>query len=101
MTKPIKWHVRTAKIQISLGIYPIWSEPSLSAWRKVESLATHLAHSKDSDQTAYAQADLSLRWTHMTFCWFCHALAQIVPFLIYMYKQLKADEYTFRGSNSN
>ena len=22
------------------------------------------------------QADLSLRWTHMPFCWFCHEAAQ-------------------------
>ena len=26
---------------------------------------------------AYAQADLSLRWAHMLFCWYCHVLAQI------------------------
>ena len=30
-----------AKTQISLGIRPVWSESSLSAWRKVGSLATH------------------------------------------------------------
>ena len=36
--------------QISLGICPVWSEPSLSAWRRSGSLATHKAHSKDSDQ---------------------------------------------------
>ena len=24
-----------------------------------------------------AQADLSLRWVHMPFCWFCHALTHI------------------------
>ena len=40
-TKPTKWHVRPAKTQISLGIRPIWSESSLSAWRKQGSLATH------------------------------------------------------------
>ena len=38
-TKPTKWHVRPAKIQINLGIRPVWSESSLSD----------------------AQADLSLR----------------------------------------
>ena len=27
---------------------------------------------------ADAQADPSLRWVHMPYCWFCHALAQIV-----------------------
>ena len=33
------------------------------------------ADSKDSDQTA--QADLSLRWAHMPFCWFCHETAHL------------------------
>ena len=51
MTKPTKWHERPAKTQISLGIHPGWSESSLSAWRKLGSLATHWTHSKDSDQT--------------------------------------------------
>ena len=41
MTKPTKWHVRPMKTQISLGIGPVWSESSLSAWRKLRSLATH------------------------------------------------------------
>ena len=40
-----------AKTQVSLGICPVWSESSLSAWRKLGSLATHWVHSKDSDQT--------------------------------------------------
>ena len=39
--------VRPAKTQISLDVRPIWSEPSLSAWRKVGSLATHWVLSKD------------------------------------------------------
>ena len=46
-----KMSVRPAKTQISLGIRPVWSEYSLSAWRKFRSLATHWAHSEDSDQT--------------------------------------------------
>ena len=25
-----------------------------------------------------AQADLSLRWIHMTFCWFCHEVAHFM-----------------------
>ena len=45
--------VRPAKTQISLGICPIWSESLLSTWRKLGSLATHWAHSKDSDQTGW------------------------------------------------
>ena len=39
--------VRPAKTQIS----PVWSESSLSAWRKLRSLATQWAHSEDFDQT--------------------------------------------------
>ena len=35
-------------------------EESLSAWRKLGSLATHWVHNEDSD----AQADLSLHWAH-------------------------------------
>ena len=49
--KTNKMTVRPAKTQISLGIRPVWSVSSLSAWRKLGSLATHWAHSEDSDQT--------------------------------------------------
>ena len=51
MTKPTKWHVRPAKTQISLGIRPVCSESSLSAWWKLESLATHWVQSENFDQT--------------------------------------------------
>ena len=44
--------VRPAKTQISLGIIrPVSSEFSLSTWTKLGSVATHRAHSEDSDQT--------------------------------------------------
>ena len=33
------------------GIRPVWLESSLSAWRKLGSLATYWTHSEDSDQT--------------------------------------------------
>ena len=42
---------RPVKTQISLGVRPVWSESSLSAWRNIGSLVTHWAHSEDSDQT--------------------------------------------------
>ena len=32
---------------------PVWSESSLSAWRKLGSLVTHWAYSEDSDQTGW------------------------------------------------
>ena len=50
-TKPTKWPVHQAKTQISLGIRPVWSGSSLSAWRNIGSLATHWAHTEDSHQT--------------------------------------------------
>ena len=50
MTKPTKMTVRPVNTQISLGIRPVWSESSLSA-KKLGSLATHCAHSEDTDQT--------------------------------------------------
>ena len=78
-TKPTKWHVCPAKTQFSLGICSVWSESSLSTWRKL-SLATFYLLSTQwglwSDW-ADAHADPSLCWAHMLFCRFCHALAQI------------------------
>ena len=57
----------------------VWSESSLSTWRKLGSSATHWAHSEDSDQTGrMPQADLSLRWAHTPFRWFCHEAAHII-----------------------
>ena len=70
MTKPTKWHVSLAKTQISLGIRPVWSESSLSAWRNIGSLAIHWAHCEDP---ADAQADRG----HRSFCWLCHEAAHL------------------------
>ena len=50
MTKQTKSHVRPANTQISLGIRPVWSESSLSAWRIIGSLATYWVHSEGSEQ---------------------------------------------------
>ena len=77
MAKPTIWHVRLAKTQIRPGIRPVGSESSLSVWRSIGALTTHLAHSEDLSDWADAQADLSLRWAHMSFCWFCHEAAHI------------------------
>ena len=78
MTKQTKRHVRPAKTQISLGIHPVWSESSLSAWRNLGCWATQWVHNEDSDQTGWdTQADLSLCWTHMSVCWFYHVASQM------------------------
>ena len=50
VTKPTKWHVRPTETQISLGICQVWSDPSMSAWKKLRSLATHWAHSEGSER---------------------------------------------------
>ena len=78
VTKPTKWHVCPAKTQISLGICPVWLESSLSARRKLWSLATHWAHSEDWSNWVDAQADLSLHWAHRSFCSFWHAVAHMI-----------------------
>ena len=57
----LKMTMRPAKTQISLGICPVWLESSLPAWRKLGSLATHLAQNKDSDQTELSMLILSFR----------------------------------------
>ena len=49
--KTNKMSVHPTKTQISLGIRLVWSETSLSTWRKLGSLATYWAHGEDSDQT--------------------------------------------------
>ena len=51
--KTDKMSLCPSKSQISLGIRPVWSESSLSAWRNLGSLATHWVHSEDSDQTGW------------------------------------------------
>ena len=73
MTKPIKWPVHPAKTQISLGICPVWSESSLSAWKHLGSLPILRAHSKDSDQT---------RWMSRLICVFAGCTCPFVGFVM-------------------
>ena len=64
--KTNKMTVCPAKIQISLGICPVWSEFSLCAkWVALDESFLY-ADSEDSDQTG-----------GMPFCWFCHEVAQM------------------------
>ena len=73
--KTNKMSVRTAKTQISLGICPVWSESSLSAWRKLGSLATHWAHTliRLGGCPGWSESSLGA----LSFCWFCHVVALI------------------------
>ena len=75
--KTNKVSVRPTKTQISLGIRPVWSESSLSAWKNIGSLATHWTHSKASDQPGRMP---KLIWVFAglhSFCWFWHVVAQM------------------------
>ena len=83
------------------GHPPVWSESSLSAWRKLGSLATHWAHSEDSDQTGRMPWLLGLRWTQMPFCWFCHVAAQIQCVFLYFYASSIDPEKNFAVMKGN
>ena len=74
MTKPTKCSVRPAKTQIHL----VWSESSqCTQWvAKVPMLL--YADGEESDQTGHmTRLDLSLRWAHRSFGWFCHAVLKL------------------------
>ena len=90
MTKPTKWPLCPAKTQNGLSIRQIWSV-FIVHLKKVSVLSC----SKYSDQTGQtprlmrvwmprliwrldAQADLGLCWAQRSFCWFCHAPAQVI-----------------------
>ena len=45
------WHMHPTKTQISLHIWAVWSDSSLSAWRNFASLTIQIASSEDFDQT--------------------------------------------------
>ena len=69
MIKPTKCHVRGS------------SEDSDQPGRPPRLISVFAARMKKQGAISYslsadAQADLSLRWVHMSLCWFCHALAQ-------------------------
>ena len=72
--KTNKMAVRPAKTQISLGIRPVWSESSLSALRKLGSLATYWAHSEYSDQTGRTESSLGAQSLRL----FCHVAAHFI-----------------------
>ena len=55
--------------QIILGICPVWSESSLSAWRNNRSSATHWAHCEDSDQTGHLPSLIRAFTGHMKEHW--------------------------------
>ena len=83
MTKPTNWRAPRE------GSDQLGHPPSLITLRRPheETLGPQLPieHTAKTDQTGriHTQADLSLRWAHRSFCWFCHEKAQIQFFLLY------------------
>ena len=73
--KTNKMAVRPAKTQISLGIRPVWSASSLSARRKLGSLATIERTAKTRIRlggcTGWFESSLGAH----SFCWFCRVAA--------------------------
>ena len=65
MIKPTKWVCAQRRLRSAWA-----SESSLSAWRKLGSLATYSVHSEDWLDWVDAQAHLSLRWAHTHFVGF-------------------------------
>ena len=65
--KPTFGHVRPVKIPVSPRIRAVWSETSLGAFQIVNDAKFLPADNEDYDQAAQtAQADLSLRFAHMS-----------------------------------
>ena len=90
MTKATKWSVRPVKSQISLGIRPVWSASSLSVASAQSDQSLRCPHENALDpwlslertaKTKTDENDLCLRWAHRSFCWFCHAAAQLILIL--------------------
>ena len=70
LDKTTKMSVRPAKNQISLGIRPVWSESSLSAWGKLGSLATPERTPMTLIRLGECPGYLSLRWVYSHFVGF-------------------------------
>ena len=72
--KPTKWPGRPVKTKISLGIRPVWSESSLSAWRILGS--SLIVCTAKIDQTGWMPRLVWGLAGCMSFGWFCHIMAQ-------------------------
>ena len=78
-TEPTKWSVRPARTQPQPGHPPslisLRSTLNGYSWRpNVSSCGQRRLWSDWAD----AQADLSLRWAHLPFCWLCHEAAYLL-----------------------
>ena len=78
MTKPEKLPVHPAKTQINLGINPVWSVFAVCMKKHWALNYLLSAQGRLWSDWMDVQADLSLRWVHLSFYWFCHAVAQML-----------------------
>ena len=78
--KTNKMSVRLAKIQISLGICPVWSESSLCAQWVAKSQSYHHADSDDSDQAG--------RMPRLIWVYTGHFVGFVMSRLIFTYLEL-------------
>ena len=72
-----------AKTKISRGIHPGWSVFAVRQWVAKQPSFLH-ADSENWSDWPDVQADLSPRWAHMPFCWFCHEAAQMYTPLLFL-----------------
>ena len=70
MTKPTKWLWAQQRLCV-------WSGSLLSAQLVAKDPSFLHVDSEDWSDWADAQADPSLHWAHMPFCWFCHEAAHL------------------------
>ena len=79
MTKPTKRRVHLVWSVFTACMKKAWvlKLPIVHTMKALIGLATHWAHSEDWSDWADAQAVMNLHCAHKSFCWFCHALAQI------------------------
>ena len=78
MTKPAKWPLCPAKTQISKCVRPVWSV--FTVHMTTPYVLSYLLSTQQRLWSDWmdVQADLSLRWAHMPFCWFCHEAAHLL-----------------------
>ena len=77
MTKPTKWPVHPAKTHLP-SLIRVFAVCMKKHWALNYLLSVQWRLWSD---WADAQADLSLCLANMSFCWFCHAAAQMIQFL--------------------
>ena len=96
MTKPTKWHVRPVRDSDQPGHPPSLIRVFTVRMKKACVLSYPLSAQRRlwSDRVD-AQADLSLCWAHMPFCWFCQEEAHIINplYLSLLWNMLSYQEY--------